>query len=75
MEYEQKTYAQGFAVVVDPPERAADVMHYLITGHLLCNRPLDGVTWEKVESVEYNALLAKRAKDLMSSVKKMQRIS
>ncbi len=39
----------GWAIKVTPPDRGADVIHYLITGQLFCGRSLEGVTWEQVE--------------------------
>lgn len=67
-DYEIKTYGTGFAVVVDPPERGADVLHYLVTGHLLGGRSLDGVTWKEADNEEYNKLALKRAKALVKSM-------
>jgi hypothetical protein len=62
-------FGKGVSLIVDPPERAADVMHYLITGHLLGNRSLDGVTWEEADS-DYQKLMEKRARQLRDSMTK-----
>lgn len=51
--YEHKTYGTGFVLKVEPEDRAADVSHYLITGHLLGGRSLYGVVWEKVNDSKY----------------------
>lgn len=48
-EYKHVTYGKGFTLEVTPKDRGADVMHYLITGHLLGGRSLDGVTWVETE--------------------------
>lgn len=57
--YTHKTYNCGIAIEVDPKERAPDVLHYLITGHLLGGRSLDGVTWREIENDEHSARLSK----------------
>ncbi len=49
MKHEHKIHTNGFAIEVDPPEMVRDVMHYLVTGGLLCGRSLDGVTWKRVD--------------------------
>lgn len=61
---EHKTYGMGVAIKVTPEDRSADVMHYLITGHLLGDRSLEGVTWEDIEGEEYNEIQEQRAKVL-----------
>lgn len=50
--YTHKNYGGGFACKVTPVDRGADVLNYLITGHPLCGRSLDGV---KVEFVDQPA--------------------
>lgn len=47
--YEHVVYGVGFKLKVNPPDRGMDVMHYLITGHLLGGRSLDNVTWVETE--------------------------
>ena len=44
MKYEQKVYSKGYTLEVDPSDRGPDVLHFLITGHLLGGRSLEGVT-------------------------------
>ncbi len=60
-----KEFSSGFILNVYPPDRSADVMHYLITGELFCGRSLEGVTWEEVENKEYTKIANNRAKQLM----------
>lgn len=50
MKYNHITYGKGFALEVDPPTRAADVIHYLLTGGLLGEKSLDGVVWKEVSA-------------------------
>ncbi len=46
----------AWSIKVTPPDRAADVIHYLITGQLFCGRSLEGVTWEQVEDKRLDKL-------------------
>ncbi len=71
MKYEHKVYSQGYALKVTPEDRSMDVMHFLITGHLLGDRSLEGVEWEEVKG-EYPTLRKKRAKVLAASMRKTQ---
>ncbi len=73
-EYKQVTYGKGWAIRVTPEDRAADVMHHLITGGLLGGRTLDGVTWEEAEGVEYAALRKRRANMLAASMRETKEI-
>lgn len=66
--YDHKVYGTGFALKVDPPERASDVMHYLVTGHLMCGRSLDGVKW--VQSPEYNEVALRRTAELVRDMER-----
>jgi len=69
MKYEQKTYGKGWSITVDPGDRAADVLHYLMFGTLLGGRSLDGVTWEENKAP---AEALKRAKMLAASMRMTQ---
>ena len=60
MKYEDKTYGKGWSVKVDPGDRCADVLHYLMFGTLLGGRSLDGVTWTDEEPSEAARKSAKR---------------
>lgn len=70
--YESKVYGKGYALKVTPEDRAADVLHYLTTGHLLCDRSLEGVTWEEVELSD--EARNKRTAALATSMKETRRI-
>ena len=71
MEYKEVTYGKGFVLEVTPPDRSADVMHYLLTGHLLCGRSLEGVEWKEMdEDSEFVKLQRRRAAKLMKSMQK-----
>lgn len=61
-------YGVGWAVAVDPPSRAADVMHYMMTGHQLCGRSLDGVTIRDVTNAKYGRLAKRRMRALARSM-------
>ena len=65
-DYEVTTYAKGFSIEVEPPERAHEVLHYLICGVELGGNSLDGVKWRYVENSE---LLSKRAESLASDMR------
>jgi len=45
-QYQHITYGAAMTVTAEPSNRAEDVMYYLITGQLMGERSLDGVTWE-----------------------------
>ena len=66
--YETETYGTGFILRVTPQDRSADVMHYLITGHLLGSRSLDGVTWEEVDDEAMQEIQNQRAKELIQDL-------
>jgi hypothetical protein len=58
-------YGSGFALKVTPEDRSTDVLHYLLTGHLLGGRTLEGVEWEELEvNEEYRKLQKRRAWEL-----------
>lgn len=59
-----KTYSNGCTLKVTPEDRTEDVIHFLITGHLLGGRSLDGVAWEQVEG----SSIKKRAEALRRSM-------
>ena len=61
-------YGVGWTVAVDPPSRAADVMHYMMTGHQLCGRSLDGVVIRDVTDAKYERLAKRRLRDLARSM-------
>lgn len=63
---EHKTYGTGFAITVTPPDRADDVLHYLITGTLSGGRSLEGVTWEDCP----DSVVARRDEALAMSLAK-----
>ena len=70
MKYETVTYGKGWAIEVTPEDRSVDVMHYLLTGHLLCGRSLEGVSWVELDDDhKYVKLQKKRAEQLMKSIK------
>jgi hypothetical protein len=69
MKHEQKTYGKGWSITVDPSDRAADVLHYLICGTLLGGRSLDGVTWEENKNKELEEVANNRAKFLAASMR------
>lgn len=50
--FERVTYGKRLVLKVEPEDRAADVMHYVITGGLLGGRSLEGVTWEEIDEEE-----------------------
>ena len=70
MNYEHKTYGKGRSITVNPGDRAADVLHYLICGTLLGGRSLDGVTWE--ENKEPKEAANNRVKFLTASMRMTQ---
>ena len=41
--YQHKVYAAGFSFKCEPKDQEANVMNYLITGHPLAGKALDGV--------------------------------
>ena len=68
--YKKTVYGKGWAIKVTPDDRAADVMHYLITGGLLGGRSLDGVTWEEAEDKDYLRIKKRSAKMLAHFMRK-----
>jgi len=66
-EYQHVTYGKGFTLRVTPEDRAADVIHFLITGALLGGKSLDGVTWEEVENEVAEKRSIQLAKDMRAS--------
>ena len=64
MKYTPAIHRKGFYLRVTPEDRAADVLHYLITDYLLGSQPLEGVTWEHVANTEYEQLAKRRADEL-----------
>jgi len=72
--YPHVTYASGFAVKVSPSNRGADVIHNMITGHLLGGRSLDGVAVERLDNdpeikgiMERNARMLRRSMEAVKS--------
>ncbi len=62
-------YGKGWAVKVIPEDRAIDVQHYLLTGHLLGGRSLDGVQITEIVDKEYEEISKRREKALTHSMK------
>lgn len=58
MKYDHVTYGKGYTVIVEPQDRAADVMHNIITGGLLGGRSLEGVAVELDTSQPLSPILA-----------------
>lgn len=64
--YKHTVYSKGFAVKVTPSDRAADVMHAMITGSDkgLCGRSIDGVEIEIVDSPDATKMLARSMREI-----------
>ena len=63
---------KSWAVHVDPPSRGADVMHYMITGHLLGGRSLEGVSVQDATDSKFGRIQDRRARDLARSLEEVR---